>query len=100
MNAVENCSMSQVVENLTNLMQTLDDAWNAGPKSPLSETFRKRHTEDVAVYWPGQPEPTMGRNNHDLEAVEFIKTCLDNHLTNRPYKSLFQQGNYTYSVAH
>jgi len=72
MNAVERSTMSQLVENLTNLMQTLDDAWNAGPKSPLWETFRKRHTEDVAVCWPGQPEPTRGRNNHDLEAVEFF----------------------------
>src|SRR5437667_1328087 len=86
MNAVENCSMSQVVENLANLMQTLDDAWNAGPKSPLWETFRKRHTEDVAVYWPGQPEPTRGRRNHDLQAVEFFKTFPDNHLINRPDK--------------
>src|SRR6267143_2577986 len=78
--------MSQVVENLTNLMQSLDDAWNAGPKSPLWETFRKRHTDDVAVYWPGQPESTRGRNNHDLEAVEFFKTFPDNHLINRPYQ--------------
>jgi SnoaL-like polyketide cyclase len=91
--------MSQVVENLANLMQTLDDAWNAGPKSPLWETFRRRHTEDVAVYWPGQPEPTRGRNNHDLEAVEFFKTFPDNHLINRPYKILIQQGNHTCSVA-
>ena len=91
--------MSQVVESLTNLMQTLDDAWNAGPKSPLWETFRNRHTDDVAVYWPGQPEPTRGRHNHDLEAVEFFKTFPDNHLINRPYKILFQQGNHTCSVA-
>jgi hypothetical protein len=35
------------------LMQTLDDAWNAGPGSPLWETFKERHTEDVKVYWPG-----------------------------------------------
>ena len=91
--------MSQVVENLTNLMQNLDDAWNAGPKSPLWETFRKRHTEDVAVHWPGQTEPTRGRNNHDLEAVEFFKTFPDNHLINRPYKILFQQGNHTCSIA-
>ena len=46
-----------VKENLE-LMKTLDDAWNAGPGSPLWETFRKRHREDVAVYWPNQPEPT------------------------------------------
>jgi hypothetical protein len=39
-----------VKENLE-LMKTLDDAWNAGPGSPLWETFRKRHREDVTVYW-------------------------------------------------
>ena len=31
-------------EELGELMQTLDDAWNAGPSSPLWETFKKRHT--------------------------------------------------------
>jgi len=43
----------QLVERNLNLMRTLDDAWNAGPRSPLWETFRKRHTENVMVYWPG-----------------------------------------------
>jgi hypothetical protein len=86
-------------EELAELMQTLDDAWNAGPNSKLWETFRKRHTEDVAVYWPGQPEPTRGRHNHDLEAVEFFKTFPDNHLINRPYKIFFAAGNHTCSVA-
>jgi len=38
-----------VKENLQ-LMKTLDDAWNAGPGSPLWETFNKRHNENVAVY--------------------------------------------------
>jgi hypothetical protein len=37
-------------DELLELMTTLDDAWNAGPRSSLWETFRKRHTEDVAVY--------------------------------------------------
>ena len=82
-----------------NLMKTLDDAWNAGPKSPLWDTFRKRHTEDVAVYWPGGGPPTRGRHNHDLEAVEFFKTFPDNHLINNPYKIFFGQGNYTCTVA-
>ena len=92
--------MSQVTSlDLKNLMQTLDDAWNAGPKSPLWDTFRKRHAESVAVYWPGQSEPTRGRNSHDLEAVEFFKTFPDNHLINRPYKILFAEGNHTCSVA-
>jgi hypothetical protein len=37
-------------EELAELMQTLDDARNAGPNSKLWDTLRKRHTEDVAVY--------------------------------------------------
>jgi len=86
-------------EELAPLMQTLDDAWNEGPGSPQWETFRKRHTENVAVYWPGQPEPTKGRHNHDLEAVEFFKTFPDNHLINHPYKIFFSAGNHTCSVA-
>ena len=81
------------------LMQTLDDAWNAGPGSPLWETFKKRHTEDVAVYWPGGAPPTTGRHNHDLEAVEFFKAFPDQHLDNRPYKIFFASGDYTASVA-
>ncbi len=89
----------QIVEKNLKLMKTLDDAWNAGPRSRLWETFRERHTEDVAVYWPGQPEPTRGRRNHDLEAVEFFKTFPDNHLINNPYKIFFGQGDYTCTVA-
>lgn len=87
------------IEELAERMQTLDDAWNAGPGSALWETFRKRHTADVAVYWPGQPEPTRGREDHDREAVEFFKTFPDNHLVNRPYKIFFASGNQTCSVA-
>jgi len=85
-------------ENLR-LMKTLDDAWNAGPGSKDWETFRKRHTENVTVYWPGLLEPTRGRHNHDSEAVEFFKIFPDNHLVNNPYKILFGQGDYTCSVA-
>ncbi|MGI0091359.1 MAG: ester cyclase [Nitrososphaerales archaeon] len=89
----------QKLENLRNLMQTLDDAWNAGPKSEKWNIFRERHTEDVAVYWPGQHDPTRGRHNHEEESKEFFKTFPDNHLINRPYKILFSQGNHTCSVA-
>jgi len=67
--------------------------------SSLWETFRKRHTGNVAVYWPGQPEPTRGIHDHDAEAVEFFKIFPDNHLVNNPYKILFGQGDYTCSVA-
>src|SRR3989454_1096323 len=86
-------------EKLIELMQTLDDAWNAGPGSPLWETFRKRHTEDVAVYWPGGAPPTRGRHNHDVEAVEFFKTFPDKHLINPPYKILFADRHQTRSGA-
>jgi hypothetical protein len=80
-------------------MKTLDDAWNAGPKSPLWENFSKRHSENVAVYWPGQSEPTRARYNHDLEAVEFFKTFPHNHLLNNPYKISSGQADYTLTVA-
>ncbi|MGI0129949.1 MAG: ester cyclase, partial [Thermoplasmata archaeon] len=50
-------------------------------------------------YWPGQPEPTRGRHNHDLEAVEFFKTFPDNHLINNPYKIFVVSENRTCSVA-
>lgn len=86
-------------EQLLELMTTLDDTWNAGPGSRPWDTFRKRHTEDVVVYWPGGAPPTRGRHNHDVEAVEFFKTFPDNHLINRPYKILFADGNHTCSVA-
>jgi len=82
-----------VKENLK-LMMTLDDAWN----NQDWETFKKRHAANVAVYWPGQPEPTRGREAHYKESVEFFKT-FDNKLVNNPYKILFGDGNYTCSVA-
>ncbi|WMW24935.1 ester cyclase [Methanolobus sediminis] len=83
------------VEDNLELMITLDDAWNAQDW----ETFNKRHAEDTAVYWPGQPEPTRGRKAHNEEAIEFYKTFPDNHVENRPYKTLFGQGDWTCSVA-
>ena len=43
------------VEENTNLMKTLDDAWN----SQAWDIFSKRHAEDVIVRWPAQP-PTQG----------------------------------------
>jgi hypothetical protein len=67
--------------------------------SPEWETFRKRHLDNVAVYRPGQSDPTRGRHNHDSESVEFFKIFPDNHLVNTPYEILFGQGDYTCSVA-
>jgi hypothetical protein len=86
-----------VKENLE-LMKTLDDAWNAGPDSQLWETFKKRHREDVAVYWPALPEPTRGRHNHDVEAREFFRK-FDNKLVNNPYKIALGEEDHTCTVA-
>jgi len=74
-------------EELIDLMTTLDDAWNAGPASPLWETFKKRHTENVAVYWPGGAPPTRGRHNHDVEAIEFFKTFRTTTSSTAPTRS-------------
>ena len=93
-----NPSSSKEQRNME-LMQTLDDAWNAGPESPLWETFKKRHTKDVKVYWPGGAPPTVGIHNHDAEAVDFFKAFPDQHLDNRPYKIFFASGDNTASVA-
>jgi hypothetical protein len=86
------------VKNNLELMKTLDDAWNAGPESPLWETFKKRHTDNVNVFWPAQTYPTIGRHNHDLEAREFFKN-FDNKLNNNPYKIAFEEGDHTCTVA-
>jgi hypothetical protein len=82
-----------VKENLQ-LMKTLDDAWN----SQDWETFKKRHSENTAVYWPAQLLPTRGRGAHHKEAVEFFKT-FDNRLVNNPYKIAFGDGDHTCTVA-
>ncbi len=82
-------------EEMMHQMKTLDDAWN----SQDWETFEKRHARDVAVYWPGQPEPTRGIESHRAESIEFFKAFPDNHIDNDPYKVLFAQGDYTCSVA-
>jgi len=83
------------VERNKELMKTLDDAWN----SQDWETFRKRHAGNVAVFWPGKPEATEGRQAHQEESVEFFKTFPDNHIANNPYKVLFGEGDWTCSVA-
>lgn len=84
------------VEENKRLKQTLDDAWNGQDW----DTFNKRHAENVAVYWPGQPEPTRGQNAHQEEAEQFFQTFPDNRVGNRPYKVLFGEGEWTCSVAN
>ena len=76
------------------LMQTLDDAWNAQDL----ETFAKRHRQDVVVKWPGQP-PTHGIEAHRQEALDFFATFPDQHLDNRPYRTFFASGEWTCSIA-
>jgi len=59
--------MNTAQENLGR-MKTLDDAWNA----QNWEVFRKRHSADTKVYWPGQPNPTIGRDAHQHESEAFL----------------------------
>lgn len=82
-------------ERNAELMQTLDDAWNAQDV----EVFRARHKPDVIVRWPGQPEPTIGIEDHTTESIAFWKTFPDQHLDNRPYKVFFASGDWTCSIA-
>ena len=58
--------MTKTEERNMELMQTLDDAWNAKDQ----EVFVARHKPDVVVYWPGQPEPTRGIEDHLAESVD------------------------------
>lgn len=81
-------------EQNTELMVTLDDAFNAGDW----ETFTQRHKPDVVVHWPGQPEPTRGQAAHRLECTEMRNIFPDSHVDNRPYKVLFASGDWTCMV--
>lgn len=76
------------------LMQTLDDAWNAQDL----ETFAKRHKTDTIVRWPGQG-PTHGVDAHKQEALDFFRAFPNQHLDNRPYKVLIASGDWTCSIA-
>lgn len=76
------------------LMQTLDDAWNAQDLA----TFSKRHRDGVVVRWPGKP-PTHGVHDHETEARDFFRTFPDQHLVNRPYRVFFASGDWTCSIA-
>ena len=80
-------------ENLQR-MKSLDDAWNAQNWA----VFRKRHSADTAVYWPGQPDPTRGRDAHQAESEAFFKS-IENRLENSPYKVMFGSGDWTCTIA-
>ena len=68
------------------LMQALDDAWNAQDW----DTFDARHAPDVVVHWPAQP-PTHGRQAHRAEGIQMFKTFPDNHVGNRPVQDVLRQ---------
>jgi ketosteroid isomerase-like protein len=87
--------MATSEERNMELMQTLDDAWNAQDQ----EVFVARHKPDVVVYWPGQPEPTRGIDDHLAESIDFWRTFPDQHLVNRPYRVFFASGDWTCSIA-
>lgn len=87
--------LNDTEERNLKLMVTLDDAQNDKDK----ETFRSRHAEDTDVYWPGQPDPPPGLDNHEEEAKRFFETFPNNHLINPPYKIMFAQGDHTCIVA-
>jgi ketosteroid isomerase-like protein len=86
--------MDATAQKNMELMQTLDDAWNAQDW----DTFDKRHKPDVVVRWPGKP-PTRGRKDHRAESIDLFKTFPDNHVGNRPYKVFFAHGDWTCSIA-
>jgi hypothetical protein len=87
--------MATTEERNAELMQTLDDAWNAQDV----EVFAARHKPDVIVRWPGQPEPTVGIEAHTAESIDFWKTFPDQQLDNRPYKVFLAAGDWTCSIA-
>lgn len=76
------------------LMQTLDDAWNAQDL----RIFEARHRRDVVVSWPGKP-PTHGIEAHNQEARDFFHAFPDQQLENRPYRVFFASGEWTCSIA-
>jgi ketosteroid isomerase-like protein len=77
------------------LMQTLDDAWNAQDV----DVFSQRHRDDVVVTWPGGNPPTRGIGDHTTESEAFWKAFPDQHLDNRPYRVLIASGDWTCSIA-
>jgi ketosteroid isomerase-like protein len=92
--AAQHAEAHRVEAHNMELMQTLDDAWNAQDL----DTFSARHKEDVVVRWPGK-EPTHGVNDHRQEALDFYKTFPDQKVHNRPYKTFFASGDWTCSIA-
>ena len=93
--AEEDRMLTSVETTNMELMHTLDDAWNAQDL----KVFRERHKPDVVVRWPGQPNPTVGIEDHAAESIAFWKTFPDQKLDNRPYRVFFASGDWTCSIA-
>ena len=83
-----------IEERNLELMQTLDDAWNAQDMT----IFRERHKPDVVVRWPGK-EPTHGIEDHVQESRDLFRAIPDQKLDNRPYRVFFASGDWTCSIA-
>ncbi len=49
-------------------------------------------------YWPGQPEPTRGRDAHQAEPAAFFK-AFENDLENDPYKVMIASDDWTATIA-
>jgi predicted ester cyclase len=92
---VERPAVGTIEERNTELMLSLDDAWNGRDW----DTFVARHKPDVIVHWPGRSDSTRGQAAHRLEGIEMNKTFPDNHVDNRPYKVFFASGDWTCLVA-
>ena len=99
--------MSTEQQNME-LMQTLDDAWNAQDVG----VFRKRHKDHVVVAWPGGNPPTQGIDAHVAESEKeekkkkkkkkkknLARPLPDQKLDNRPYRVFFASGDWTCSIA-
>ncbi|MEV0587462.1 ester cyclase [Nonomuraea sp. NPDC050310] len=76
------------------LMQLVDDAWNAQDWA----TFARYHADDVVVRLPGQP-PSHGVEHHEADARRVFATFPDNQVSNRPYRVLLAEGDWTCSIA-
>jgi hypothetical protein len=79
-------------ENLQR-MKTLDDSWNA----QNWEVFRKRHSADTTVHWPGQPDPTRGRAAHQAESEAFF-TSTSAHCQRAPSRTTSRRSTITPSL--
>jgi predicted ester cyclase len=81
-------------EHNMELMQTLDDAWNAQDWDTFVQRAQARCCRPVA-----RAAPTHGTHDHRAEAIQMFETFPDNHVKNRPYQVLFASGDWTCSTS-